>query len=79
MREMENMSSNNGETTVAVSAPEAIPSMVSTTAISLNTHIGPILSPVRTQGQYITPPPVGFSVFKPYATGFTMPLNGQEQ
>lgn len=79
MREMANPPSNNGETTVRISASEAISSMVSTTTTMSNTHIGPILSSVRMQGQQMTPPPVGSSAFRSYATGFTIPLNGREQ
>lgn len=54
VREMVNLPSNNGETTIVISASEEIPSMVSTTATVLNTHIGLILSPVRTRGQQLT-------------------------
>lgn len=69
----------NGETTVAISVSEANPSTASTTAIPSNTHNGSILSPVRTRGQQVTPPPVGYSAFRPYVTGFTKHLNSREQ
>lgn len=73
------MPNNNGETMAATSVSEAIPSTTSTTTISSSTHSGPILSPMRTRGQPITPPPIGSSAFRPYVIGFTMPLNGREQ
>lgn len=78
MRRMVDLPNNNGETTVAVSVSEAIPSTASMTTIPSSTHGGPILSPVRMQGQPVIPPPVGSCAFRPYVTGFTMPLNGRE-
>lgn len=47
VRGMVNLSSNNGETMAVVFVFEVIPSMVSTTATSSNTHVGPILSSIR--------------------------------
>lgn len=79
MREMANLQSNNGETTAVVTSSKANPSTVSTTTSSSNTHIGPILSPVTMHGQQMVPPPVRSSAYRPYATGFMMPLNGREQ
>lgn len=63
----------------SVFVSEEIPSTTSKMDISLSTHDGPILSPVRTHGQQVTPPPVGSSVFRPYVTGFMMPLNCRRQ
>lgn len=76
---MGNPPSSNGETTTAISASEAIPSTMSTTTTLSNAYIGPILSPVRMQGQQMILILVGSSAFRLYATGFTMPLNGREQ
>lgn len=58
---------------------EAISFTASTTAIPSNTLSGPILSPVRTQVQSVTPRPVGSIVSRPYVLGFTMPMNGRKQ
>lgn len=79
IRRMTNPPNNNGETMVEVSMFEVIPSTTSTTIIPSSTHSGPILSPVRTQGQPVTPYPVGTNAFRPYVSGFTMHLNDCEQ
>lgn len=79
VRRVANSPNNNGETTTVVSVSEAIPSTMSTTIIPSSTHSGPILSPVRMQGQQVTSPLVGSSIFRPYVAGFTMPLKGREQ
>lgn len=64
---------------VVVSVSEAIISTTSTTIIPSNTHSGPVLSPVRMQGQQVTPHLVVSSAFRPYVIGFMMPLNGHKQ
>lgn len=43
--------SSTGGTTVVAFVSEAVPSIANTTTIPSNTHSGPILSPVRMQGQ----------------------------
>lgn len=86
VRRMANPPNNNGEqphwstgeTTAITSVSRAIPSTTSMTTIPSSTHSGLILSPVRMQGQPVTPPPVGTGAFRPYVTGFTMPLSGRE-
>lgn len=77
VRRMLNPPNNNLETTATIYVFEAIASTASTTTISSSTQSGPILSPVRMQGQPVTPP-VGTNAFKPYVYGFTMSLNGRE-
>lgn len=57
-----------------------MPSTASTTIIPSSAQIEPVLSSlVRTHGQPVTPRPVGASSFRPYMTGFTIPMNGHEQ
>lgn len=68
-----------GETMVVTFVYEATPSTSSMKDIPSSIHNRLILSPMSMQGQPVTPPSVGTGSFRPYVTGFTMPLNGREQ
>ena len=57
---------------------EVLPSMMCMTIILSSIQSGPILSPMITQSQQVTPRPVVSSNFRPYVPGFTMPMDGRE-